>query len=81
MVGGGKPGNQVQSINFNEVTDLMEAKEKQWVILGSLTYNVYKAGVQFYENKLFVLSSYYSSFFDGIQNFDLSTNTTQIFGV
>lgn len=47
---GGSPSKQVQSINFDGVTDLTQAKQKQWVMLGSLTYDVYDVGVQFYEN-------------------------------
>ena len=78
---GGDRSNQVQSINFDGVTDLTQAKQKEWVMLGSLTYSVYQAGVQFYDNKLFVISSSDSSFRDVIQCFELSTNTTQISGV
>ena len=80
LVGGGT-SNQVQSIDFDGVTDLAEAKQKQWVILGSLTYDVFSAGVQFYNNKLFVLSSYRSFYNDDVQSFDLLTNTTKISGV
>ena len=82
LVGGGSAGSkQVQSINFDGVTDLTKAKQKQWVMLGSLTYNVAMAGVQFYNNKLFVISSYSSSYYNNVQSFDLLTNTTKISGV
>ena len=84
LVGGGN-SKQVQSIDFDGVTDLTEAKQKQWVMLGSLTYNVIGAGVQFYNNKLFVLSSDDSDTLfkdsDIVQSFDLLTNTTKISGV
>ena len=78
---GGNGSKRVQSINFDGVTDLTEAKQKQWVMLGSLKYDVYEAGVQFYNNKLFVISSYSSSYYDNVQSFDLLTNTTKISGV
>ena len=78
---GGSRSNQVQSINFEGVTDLTEAKQKQWVMLGSLTYDVLYAGVQFYNKKLFVLSSSNSSYFGSVQSFDLLNNKTKISGV
>ena len=78
---GGYISKQVQSINFDGVTDLTEAKQKQWLMLGSLSYDVYRAGVKFYNNKLFVLSSYRSFYNDDVQSFDLLTNTTKISGV
>ena len=78
---GGYGSKQVQSINFDGVTDLTDAKQKQWVMLGSLTYDVLRAGVQFYNNKLFVISSDSSSHYDNVQSFDLLTNTSKISGV
>ena len=80
LVGGGS-SKQVQSINFDGVTDLTGAQDKQWIMLGSLAYDVYCAGVQFYNNKLFILSSNSKSYFDYVQSFDLLTNTTKISGV
>ena len=79
--GGGKGSRQVQSINFDWVTDLADAKQKQWVILGSLTSSVYKAGVQFFKHQLFILSSPSGSPAKNVQCFDLLTNTTKISGV
>ena len=78
---GGRVSTQVQSINFDGVTDLTDAKQKQWVMLGSLSYDVHKAGVRFYNNKLFVLSGHDSYYRDDVQSFDLFTNTTKISGV
>ena len=81
LVGGTLGSKQVQSIDFDGVTDLMDAKQKQWVMLGSLTYDVFRAGVQFYNNMLLVISGYYSSNNYDVQSFDLLTNTTKISGV
>ena len=41
-------GKQVQSINFDGVSDLADAKAKEWTILGYLEYNVLQKVVQFY---------------------------------
>ena len=85
--------NQIQTINFDNVFNLNQAKSKQWNInlaSRSLTYNVFKPGVQFYDNKLFVISAIASSDDDGyidssnnkvIQRFDLSTSETKFGGV
>ena len=72
---------QVQKIDFEGVTNLIEAKQTQWVMLGSLTYTVDRPGVQFYKNKLFVIGISNSVYSDSVQSFDLSTNTTKISGV
>ena len=78
---GGDESKQVQSINFDGVDDITSAQAKQWTMLGTLTYEVCRAGIQFYNNQLFVISSTDSSFNNGIQSFDLSSNTTKISGV
>ena len=83
LVGGGSFGTkEVQSINFDGVADLTDAQEKQWVMLGSLTYDVFKVGVQFFKNKLFILGGCCHDICkDCVQSFDLLTNTTKISGV
>ena len=52
-------------------------------MLGYLTYSVYHAGAQFYDNKLFVISSdvysYNNEHNQDLQSFDLSTNTTKTY--
>ena len=86
LVGGGSFGssqrsNQLQFINFDGVADLNDAQEKQWIMLGSLTFEVLRAGVQFFHSKLFIVGISSSSHLDCVQSFDLLTNTTKISGV
>ena len=78
---GGYRSNQLQFINFDGVADLTDAKEKQWIMLGFLTYEVFLAGVQFFDQKLFILGTFSRSHLDYVQSFDLLTNTTKISGV
>merc|ERR1712066_363629 len=63
------------------VADLTSARQKQWIMLGTLTYDVFMAGVQFYDNKLIVISAFdvSSNNNDCIQSFDLSNNTTKTY--
>ena len=64
LVGGLSPhgwqqtSKQVQSINFDGVDDLTSAQQKQWIMLGTLTYEVSRAGVQFYS----AIQNYYLAF-------------------
>ena len=93
---GGLRKTDVQFINFDGVADLTSAKEKKWTMLGNLKYipGYDQTGLQFYNNKLFVIGAQMSgsdcdqlsdddcdAIKNSIQSFDLSTNTTKIFGV
>ena len=83
LVGGGQGnGIEVQKINFDGVTNIHEAKSKEWVMIGKLNhYTVHLAGVELYDSKLFVLGRHagYGYRYENtacLQIFDLSTNTT-----
>ena len=91
QVGGFAPENSCEQtciymINYEGVTNLAEAKSRQWTHLGALQHAVQYSGVELYENKLYVTSrlgskTYYPSIStdqaNSIQIFDLETNTSQ----
>ena len=63
-------------MNFNDVTNLGEAQAKTWSIIGTLSHEVYRAGVQYFDNQLLVFSAYSSRYSDDVQIFDLGTTKT-----
>ena len=84
-VGSGNEMKMVQSVNFDGVTNLNEAKAKTWSILGELNTGVYNPVAQFHDGKLFVVTAWATSNSavhtpsekSSIQIFDLVTGTTK----
>ena len=56
LVGGFHDKKQIQSINFDGVASLNDAKTKTRSILGELDDEVYNVGVIYYHSKLYILS-------------------------